>query len=593
MGRGARLSRRVARILEGYKRKGYDLTYEVRDGIVFLYGRVRSYEEWVEVGLKVGRIKGVEGVVNKIEWEGLRLEEARRREERRRRIYEENVGRVAGAFDVVIIGGGVVGAAIARELSKYQLNVALLEKAPDVATGATKANNGMIHAGVEPPRGTLKRRLNVRGCRMYEEWARELRFKFKRVGSLWLITPRTLAAYRRFLPGPLYTFTLKYVLPYIVVLKGLINGVRGLKVVRGGRIFEMEPHAARDALAAVYVPWTAVVDPYEVAIALAENAEANGVKILTSTEAVGFIKEGDVVRGVVTNRGTLLCKFVVNAAGVYADEIAELAGTPEFTIHPRKGSILIFDQSASRFVRHCLAEIVIPTPPRTKGGGINPTVHGNVMWGPTAVEVPSKEDLSVSAEEVELILSKYSTILDGFPTEKLIRYFAGVRAATFTEDFVIRPAKWVRNMLHVAGIQSPGLASAPAIAEYAVERLRGMGLELRPKPDFNPYREPPLSLREVALADVDKLVEKDSRWGNIVCYCETVSEAEIVEAIKRGARSVDAVKRRTRAGMGECQGSRCIIRIALLLSRELGVPLAQVLKEEAPLFGGYVRGEAW
>jgi len=586
-----KLEGKVRKVLDKYP--GYNLSYEIRDGVVFLYGRVRSYEEWVEVGLEVGKIKGVDGVVNKIVWDGYPAEKVREREERRRRIFEENKGKVIGSYDVVIIGGGVVGAAIARELSRYQLRIALLEKAPDVATGTTKANNGMIHAGVEAPRGTLKRKLNVKGCRMYEKWARELNFKYRRVGSLWLITPRTLEKFRRFLPGPLYTFVLKYILPYVVVLKGFINGVRGLKVVRGRKMFEMEPHAARDALAAVYVPWTAIVDPYEVAIALAENAAANGVDIYTSTEVVGFLKEGDAVKGVVTTRGTFLCKYVVSAAGVYADEIAEMARSLEYTIHPRKGVIVLFHRSTGSYVRHCLAEIILPPPPRTKGGGINPTVHGNVMWGPTAVEVQDKEDVSVDPEEVQLMLTKYSTILSEFPKDRVIRYFAGVRAATFTEDFVIRPAKWVRNLLHVAGIQSPGLASAPAIAEYAIQKLREMGLELRKKPDFNPFRAPMPSLREMEPEELEELIRKDPRWGHVVCECEAVTEAEIVEAVKRGARTFDAVKRRTRAGMGECQGSRCLIKVAMILSRELGVPLSEMLKEEAPLFDGYVRGEAW
>jgi glycerol-3-phosphate dehydrogenase len=587
----AKLERKMEKILKKYPH--YNLTYEIKDGVVFLYGRVKSYEEWVEVGLKVGKIKGVEGVVNKIVWDGYPFEKVKKKEERRKKIFEENKGRVAGSYDVVIIGGGVIGTAIARELSRYQVGVALLERAPDVATGATKANNGMIHAGVEPPRGTLKRKLNVEGCRMYEKWARELKFKYKRVGSLWLITPRTLEKYRRFLPGPLYAFALKYVLPYIVVLKGLINGVRGLKVVRGRKIFEMEPYAARDALAAVYVPWTAIVEPYEVAIALAENAAANGVEIFTSTEVVGFLREGDVIKGVVTNRGTFLCRYVVNAAGVHADEIAEMAGSLEYTIHPRKGVIVLFHRSTGSYVRHCLAEIILPQPPRTKGGGINPTPHGNVMWGPTAVEVPDKEDVSVDPEEVQLVLTKYSTALSEFPEDRVIRYFAGVRAATFTEDFVIRPAKWVRNLLHVAGIQSPGLASAPAIAEYAVQKLSEMGLELLEKHSFNPFREPIPSLRDMEPEQAEELIRRDPRWGNVVCECELVTEAEIVEAVRRGARTVDAVKRSTRAGMGECQGSRCLIKVALIISRELGVPLTEVLKEGAPLFDGYVRGEAW
>ncbi|MEM3469280.1 MAG: FAD-dependent oxidoreductase [Thermoproteota archaeon] len=571
------------------KKHPYNISFRIRDNIVFLEGEVESHSEWVEIGLSVGRIKGVEGVVNKIRWKGSGREVEK--EEWRRRVFEEKRSTVVGEYDVVIIGGGVVGAALARELSKYELKVALIEKSTDIAAGTTKANNGMIHAGVEPPRGTLKRRLNVKGNAMYGRLAEELGFRFNRVGSLWLITPRTLAAYRKYLPGPLYSLVLKHVLPLVVKIKGLINGVRGIRVLKGSRIFELEPFATRDAVAAVFIPSTGVVDPYEVAVALAENAEANGVEIHLATEAVGFIKENDAVKGVVTNKGVFLCRYVVNSAGLYADEVAALAGAEEYTIHPRKGVLLVFHRDTGVFTRHCLAEIILPQDPYTKGGGINPTVHGNVLWGPTAVEVPDKEDTSVSREEIELVLNKYSPIIPGFPSDRLIRFFAGVRAATFTEDFVIRPAKWVRNLLHVAGIQSPGLAASPAIAEYALEKLREMGLRLRPKAGFNPRRRPMVAAASMSLEELDEKTRMNPAWGRIVCTCEFVSEAEVLEAVRRGAKTLDAVKRRTRAGMGECQGSFCTLEIALILSRETGLPLNQLLKEEGRLFNGHVRGE--
>ncbi|MBO3841909.1 MAG: FAD-dependent oxidoreductase [Candidatus Brockarchaeota archaeon] len=580
------LESKVARVL---KKHPYKISFRIRDNIVFLEGEVESHSKWVEIGLSVGRIKGVEGVVNKIRWKSSGKEAEK--EEWRRRVFEEKRNTVVGEYDVVIIGGGVVGAAVARELSKYELKVALLEKSTDIAAGTTKANNGMIHAGVEPPRWTLKRRLNVKGNAMYVKLAEELGFRFNRVGSLWLITPRTLAPYRRLLPGQLYSLVLKHVLPLMVKIKGLINGVRGIRIVRGRRIFELEPFATRDAVAAVFIPSTGVVDPYEVAVALAENAEANGVEIHLRTEVVGFIKENDSVKGVVTNKGVFLCRFVVNSAGLYADEVAALAGAEEYTIHPRKGVLLVFHRDTGVFTRHCLAEIILPQDPYTKGGGINPTVHGNVLWGPTAVEVPDKDDASVSREEIEFVLSKYSAIIPGFPKDRLIRFFAGVRAATFTEDFVIRPAKWVRNLLHVAGIQSPGLAASPAIAEYALEKLMEMGLRLKPKTGFNPRRRPVLAAASMSLEELDEKTRMNPAWGRIVCTCEFVSEAEVLEAVRRGAKTLDAVKRRTRAGMGECQGSFCTLEIALIISKETGVPLNELLKEEGRLFNGPVRGE--
>lgn len=583
------LESKVGKVLKGFP---YEISFEIKDGIVFLSGEVESYQDWVEIGLAVGKIKGVEGVVNRIRWKGYPEEKIRRREERRKRLYEENKDRIAGEYDVVIIGGGVTGTAVARELSKYRLKIALLEKGSDVSLGASRANNGMIHPGVAPPKNTLKKKLNVRGNAMYDRLCEELGVRFRRVGSLWLITPRTLQKYRRYFPGPLYRLVSAYIFPYIVKIKGMRNGVEGIRIIRGKEIFKYEPKATKDAWAAVYVPSTGILDPYELVTALAENAEANGVEIHLNSEVVGFIREGDEVKGVVTTKGTFLTRYVVNAAGVYADEIAELAGAREYTIHPRKGVILLFDKALGDWVRHCVTELRFPAPKHSKGGGINPSIHGNILWGPTAVEIPEKDDTSVHREEIDEIIERYKDILPGFPTGKIIRYFAGVRAPTFTEDFIIRPARWVRNFLHVAGIQSPGLASAPAIAEYAVEQLGKMGLRLEPNPDFNPKREPIPSAAEMPLEELDAKIREDPRWGNIVCTCEMVSEMEIVEAIRRGARTLDAVKRRTRAGMGTCQGSYCTLKIAEILSRELGIPLKEVVKENGGrLFDGAVRGE--
>ncbi len=581
------LEKRVERIVRGYP----GVTFHVRDGIVFLRGKVESYDEWVRLGLGIGSLRGVRGVVNDVKWEGM-PNDREKRLEKCREIYEEMVDKPVGRFDVVIVGAGVIGAMIARELSRYRVRVALVEEELDVSLGASKANNGMIHPGVAPKRGTLKRRLNVRGNRMYDRICNELGVRFSRPGSLWLITRRTLQKYRRYLRGPLYTFTLKYIVPILIWVKGLINGVRGIRIVRGEEIFKLEPAATRDALAAVYVPYTGILDPYELTIALTENAVQNGVELFLNTKVVGFTKNGDRITGVVTSRGRLDCEFVVNAAGVYADEVAELAGAREYTIHPRKGILVLFDRRLKDMVRHCLAEILIPTPPRTKGGGINPTVHGNVMWGPSAIEVLSKEDVSAKPEEVREVLEKYSSIIPGFP-RRIVRYFAGVRAATFTEDFIIRAAVWVKGFIHVAGIQSPGLAAAPAIAEHVIKILRREGLKLNPRNDFNPYREPIPSVREMSLEELDRRIKEDPRWGRIVCVCEMVSEAEVVEAIRRGAVSIDAVKRRTRAGMGECQGDFCLLKVARILSRELNIPLEKVLKESegSELFDGHVRGE--
>ncbi len=577
-----RLSQKVKKVLDKYP---YDISFIVDGGIVFLEGKVEKHHEWVEIGLKVGQIKGVEGVVNDLSWEGKKRSKVER--------PETEIDNKLGAHEIVIIGGGIIGCSIARELSKYRCDVALVEKGPDVAMGQTRANNGMVHPGISPSKNTLKRRLNVLGNAMYDELCDELNVPFKRVGSLILITPRTLEGYRRYLPGPLYNIFLKYLLPWMVKKKGQRNGVKGIEILKGSEIFEYESVLIDDVISVVKIPSTGIVDPYALTIALYENAKKNGVKFYLNTEVVDFKKDKKSIEQILTDRGTIACEHVVNAAGLYSDEIADMAGSREFTIHPRKGVELLYNKRLEDKVDHCLAELKIPSHPTSKGGGINPTVHGNIIWGPTAVEVESKEDTSVEKETIHEIMERYSSILPDFPKTEFIRYFAGVRAASFTEDFIIRAAKEVENMLHVAAIQSPGVASAPAVAEHSVDLLKEMGVVLRPNENFEPDRDPIDRAADMDENELKRRIGKDGRWGNIVCTCEMVSEAEIVQAIDRGAESFDAVKRRTRAGMGECQESYCLLRIAEIISEELDVPLNEVKKEwdESEFFNGIVRGE--
>ncbi|MFW5904382.1 MAG: FAD-dependent oxidoreductase [Candidatus Saliniplasma sp.] len=567
----------------------YKISFQVKDDIVFLRGEVDSHKEWVDIGLDIGDIKGVEGVVNDIEWK----DKQKRSDEERIRKYQENKDKKLGEHDIVIIGGGIIGCAIARELSKYKIDAALVEKEPDVSLGQSRANNGMVHPGLAPSKRSLNRELNVRGNQMYEDWCEELDVPFKRVGSLILMTSRTLEKYKKYMPGPLYRFVLRHVLPWFVKRKGKSNGLEKIEVLNSEEVKKEESHVTDDVISAVKVPSTGIVDPYQMTIALYENARKNGVKFYLETEVVGFNKKRKSVQQVVTDEGYLDCDYVINAAGLYSDEIAEMADAREYTIHPRKGVELLFNRRLEDWVYHCLAELRIPSPPTSKGGGINPTVHGNIIWGPTAEEVERKNDTSVEKEKIKAIKERYSTIMPDFPKDDFIRYFAGVRAASFTEDFIIRPAKWVKNFLHVAGIQSPGVASAPAVADYAIEQLEKMSVELEKDEDFDGKRT---SIDRAAEMNKDELkgrIEEDERWGNIVCTCEMVSEAEIVEAINRGAESFDAIKRRTRAGMGECQESYCLLRIAEIISEELDIPLNKVKKEwdESNFFDGIVRGE--
>jgi len=578
------ISRKVRKILKDIP---YNISFDIREDIICLKGRVQKHEEWVDIGLKVGDIDGVKGVVNEIEWEGKKkrsLEEIKKRSEEDKRL---------GKHDVVIIGGGIIGCAIARELSKYDVDGAVVEKEPDVSLGQSRANNGMVHPGLSPSKETLKRELNVKGNKMFDQWCDELDVPFKRVGSLILITPKTLKAYKKYLPGPLFGLASKYIVPWAVKRRGRKNGIEEIEVLRGDQITKEEGGITDEVIAAVKVPSTGIVDPYQLTVALYENAEKNGIDFYLETEVVDFDKKEGRIKRVLTDKGYLETDHVINAAGLYSDRIAELAGSREFTIHPRKGVELLFNKRFNDRVDHCLAELELPTHPTSKGGGINPTVHGNIIWGPTAEEIEDKEDTSVKKETIDRVLESYSEILPDFPQGSFIRYFAGVRAASFTEDFIIRPAKWVDNLLHVAGIQSPGVASAPAVAKYSFGELRKMGLTLKEDESFVGERESIDRAAEMSERELKKRIEKDPSWGNIVCTCEMVSEAEIIEAIERGAESFDAIKRRTRAGMGECQESYCLLRIAEIISREEDLPLNEVKKEwdESKFFDGTVRGE--
>lgn len=567
-----------------------NISYKIIDNIVFLNGSVKKYDDWIDIGLKIGEIKGVEGVINEITWNYNKIDE---RKNKRKKTYDQQKNNLISSYDIAIIGGGVIGCFIARELSKYTDSIILFEQDSDVSLGASRANNGMIHPGISPKRKTLKRLLNIKGNASYENVCKELDVEYKRVGSLILITPSTFEKYRKKLPSFLYFFLLSRIIPFFAKRKGKRNGVKGIKILRGKKIFKIEPRATRDTIAAIYIPSTGILDPYDLTIALMENAVDNNVEFKLNTEVVGFVKKNNRIDGVVTNKGLYNCKLVINAAGVFTDEIAELAGSREYTIHPRKGVELMFDNSVIPSVNHCLAELILPTLKTSKGGGVNPTIHGNVIWGPTAVEVIDKNDTSVGTEELSLILEKYTTVLQDFPKDKLIRYFAGVRAPTFTEDFIIRPAKWVDNLIHVAGIQSPGLASAPAIADYVVSLVKEKGFLSRKNPDFNPKRKGIKSAANMNMEELEKKIKKNPLWGRIICTCEMISEAEIIEAINRGAKSIDAIKRRTRAGMGNCQLSYCELRIASIISKQLNIPLNQVFKEsaESNLYNGLVRGE--
>jgi len=465
-------------------------------------------------------------------------------------------------YDVIIAGAGVTGAFIARELSRYELDVCILEKGNDVASGASKANSGIIHAGFDSIPGTLKSLLSLRGNRIIAQIARELDVPFKKTGSL-------VTGF-----GDEDLQKLKGLLK-----RGIANGVEGLEIIDKKRIKMMEPHISDDVTHALYAPDSGIICPYELTVAAVENAVKNGVELYRSTEVQGIYFRNDLIY-VETVSETFACRYFVNAAGVNAGKVAEMAGDDSITIVPRKGEYLLMDKTAGGIVN-----MVIFQCPTEKGKGIlvTPTVDGNIMIGPNAQDIEDPDDTATSQQGLAEVIAGALKAVPGLDLRKVITSFAGLRARPLSGDFVIGPSKVNPHFINVAGIESPGLTSAPAIGEYVSNVLGRQGLERISKRNFIRDRDKVFRFRELKGKELDALVDKDLSYSRLVCRCEKVTEAEIVDCIRRpaGALDLDSVKRRTRAGMGRCQGGFCTPRIVEILSRELGIPYEEVTKKGA------------
>ena len=461
-------------------------------------------------------------------------------------------------YDILIIGAGVIGCSIARELSRYKLKTAVIEKCPDVSRGTSMANSAIVHAGYDAKPGTLKAKMNIAGNPMFDALAKELDFPFKRIGSLILCF------------GP-------EDMPELEKLKsrGEKNGVSGLEILDREQLLKKEPNIAPGVYAALWAPTGGIVCPYEMTIALAENAAENGVEFLLNHNVTDIaLENGCFVIG--TSQGKISGKILINAAGLFSDDIHNMLSSEQITIAPRAGQYLLLDKTAGHLANHTLFQL-----PTAMGKGIlvTPTVDGNLLLGPTAVNVESKTNVSTSGPHYEEITNTANLSINNLPVRQAITAFTGLRAHSLSDDFIIGHTNDVPNMIDVAGIESPGLTSAPAIG-IAVAELVGELTELEPNPSFNPKRESIPKFREMSMAERNKMIALNPAYGRIVCRCETVSEGEIIAAIKRplGARDIDSVKRRTRAGMGRCQGGFCSPHIAEILSRELDVPMTEITK---------------
>lgn len=463
-------------------------------------------------------------------------------------------------YDVAIVGAGVVGGMVARTLSAYKLKVCIIERENDVAMGATKANSGIVHAGFDAEEGSLKARLNVKGSEMMAEICAQLGVEYENNGSLVIGFDKND---RKVIEK--------------LLERGKNNGVRDLRVIEREELCALEPNISENAICALYAPTGAIVSPYELALAAIGNAMDNGTDLKLNFNVSGIEKteKGYILK---SDREELEAKYVINCAGLYSDEVAKMAGDDSFAVHPRRGEYILLDKECGTIVSHT----IFRTPSKMgKGILVSPTASGNLLLGPTSVDMSDKEDKSTTEEGFAKIIKEARENVNGIPFNKTITSFCGLRAAGDTGDFIITSTQ--KGFINAGGIESPGLSASPAIGEYIADMLREQGLSLEKNPEFNPVRKSVRAFKEASIEEKNEMIKKNPAYGRVVCRCETITEGEILDAIRTnpGARDLDGVKRRTRAQMGRCQGGFCGPYITELLARELDIPYESVTK-----FGG-------
>ena len=465
-------------------------------------------------------------------------------------------------YDVAVIGAGVVGSLITRELSKYNIKIALLERCNDCAMGATKANSAIVHAGFDAKPGTLKAKLNVRGVELMKKFCKELNVPLKNNGAL------------------VVAFS-EEEMPHLEELlkRGEENGVPELRIVKRDELKKLEPNIGDTAVGALVAPTSSIVCPYELTIAGVENAVTNGAEFIRNCEVTGIKSENEEFV-LSTTAGEITAKYVINAAGVHSGKIAKLIGDNSVEIIVRHGDYYLLDKSQGTLASHTIFQC--PTK-MGKGVLVSPTVDGNLIVGPSASDIDDGNDVATTAEGLEGIYSAATKSVPAVSLRNAITSFSGNRAHPTTDDFIIGSSDVNKNFINVAGIESPGLSSAPAIAEMVEGIMTELTGGMDKKENFDPIRPEPVRFRHMSTEERAKLIEKNKAYGRIVCRCETITEGEILDAIHApaGARDVDGVKRRTRAGMGRCQGGFCGSKVVEILARELGVSMNEITK-----FGG-------
>ncbi len=468
------------------------------------------------------------------------------------------------AYDIVIIGAGVTGCAVARELSRYQTKICVVDKCEDVCDATSKANSGIVHAGFDAAAGSLMAEMNLRGNALMEPLAQALDFEFVRNGSLVVcLDEQDMPALEK-----LYQ-------------NGVANGVSNLKILNRTELQAMEQNINPDAYAALYAPTGGIVCPFGLTIALAENAAVNGVEFFRSTEVTLLAPlpatQDTPNRWLLhTNKGDITAQYVINAAGVYADIVHNMVSGDKIHITPRRGDYCLLDKTTGKHVSHTIFQL-----PNQFGKGVlvSPTVHGNLLVGPTAIDIDNPEGTNTTAEGLNTLINKTGSTVKDLPIRQVITSFAGLRAHEDKHEFIIGEVADAPGFIDCAGIESPGLTAAPAIGERVAALLKEK-LNLREKDNFVATRKGIVNPRQLSKTEYNALIQQNPAYGSIVCRCEEITEGETIDAIHRpvGARSLDGIKRRTRAQMGRCQGGFCSPRIIEILARELGVPMEEITK---------------
>ena len=460
--------------------------------------------------------------------------------------------------DVIIIGAGVSGCAVARELSRYELDICVLEKESDVCDGTSKANSGIVHGGFDAKTGTLKAKLNVLGNQMMDEMAEKLDFPFRRNGAMVVCQSKEEMA----------------VLEELME-RGKKNGVEGMEMLSRSQALLLEPNLADTVYAAIHIPSSGIVCPFEMNLAYAENAVQNGVQFHLETEVKQIEKMENGFR-VLTDKGMFETRFLINAAGVYADIFHNMVSREKIHITPRRGEYCLLDKNAGNLVERTIFQI--PTP-KGKGVLVTPTVHGNLLIGPTAADITDKEGTETTSDGLEEVMKKCTKSVKNIPKRQIITSFAGLRAHEDDGDFIIQEVKDAKGFIDVAGIESPGLSSVPAIGVYVRDIMAGL-TELCEKKKYCEHRKRITRISELSREEQNGLIQENPAYGQIVCRCEGVTMGEILDAIHRplGATTLDGIKRRTRAGMGRCQAGFCTPKNMELLAEELHLELKDIRK---------------